>query len=62
MPIVTIQMWEGRSEQQKREVVKAITDAMVEKAGTKPEAVHVVIYDIPKSHWGIGGELCSDKH
>lgn len=62
MPIVTVQMWEGRSDQQKRELVKALTDAMVEKAGTKPEAVQIVIYDIPKKNWGIGGELCSDKY
>jgi 4-oxalocrotonate tautomerase len=62
VPIVTVQMWEGRSEDQKRELVKAITDAVVEKAGTVPEAVHVVIYDISKSDWAIGGELCSDKY
>lgn len=61
MPTVTVQMWEGRSEEQKREMVKAITKAMVETTGTVKEAVQVIIYDVPKVNWGIGGELCSDK-
>ncbi len=61
MPVVTVQMWEGRSDQQKRELVKAITEVMVEKTGTKTEGVQVVIYDIPKSNWGIAGKLSSDE-
>ena len=62
MPLVTVQMWEGRTEKQKKEIAKAITEAMVEKAGTVPEAVQIVMYDVAKSDWAIGGELCSDKY
>ena len=36
MPVVTVQMWTGRSPAQKRALCKAITDAMVEHAGAKP--------------------------
>ena len=61
MPVVTIQMWEGRSVDQKRELVKAITDAMVEISKTKREAVQVVIHDLPKHNWGTGGMLASEK-
>jgi 4-oxalocrotonate tautomerase len=61
MPVLTVQMWKGRTEEQKRAMVKALTEAMVETTGTKIEAVHVIIQDVSKSDWGIGGDLCSDK-
>ena len=61
MPIIRVEMFPGRSEQQKRELVKELTDAFVRTAGGKPEAVFVVLTDVEKSNWGAGGELCSDK-
>ena len=36
MPVVTVQMWPGRTPPQKRALVRAITDAMVQHAGAKP--------------------------
>jgi len=61
MPVITIQMWEGRSVEQKRELVKAITKAMVEIGKTRQEAVQVIMHDIPKQNWGTGGVLASEK-
>ena len=61
MPVITIQMWEGRSVEQKRELVKAITKAMVDIGKTRQEAVQVIIHDVPKNNWGTGGMLASEK-
>ena len=61
MPIIRVEMFPGRTNDQKRELVKELTDAFVRTAGGKPEAVFVVLNDIEKSNWGAGGELCSDK-
>ena len=36
MPVVTVQMWTGRTPAQKKALVRAITDAMVAHAGAKP--------------------------
>ncbi|MDA0675630.1 MAG: 4-oxalocrotonate tautomerase family protein [Proteobacteria bacterium] len=60
MPFVIVEMWEGRTVDQKRNLVKAITDAMVEHAACKPDHLHVVIHDTPKNSWGRGGILGSD--
>ena len=60
MPVVTIQMWEGRSVEQKRELVKAITQAMVDIAGATAEKLYIIIHDIPKTSWGMNGSLSSD--
>jgi 4-oxalocrotonate tautomerase len=54
-------MWEGRTPEQKRNLVKAITSAVVGAIGCPPEAVEVVIHELPKANWGIGGELASDR-
>ena len=61
MPIIRVEMFPGRTEDQKRELVKELTDAFVRTAGGKPDSVFVVLTDIEKNHWGVGGELCSDK-
>ena len=60
MPNITIQWYAGRTEQQKREIVAAITDVMVTVAKTTPDQVHIVFQDIEKSHWGVNGKLASD--
>ncbi len=61
MPVVTVQLWEGRTVEQKRALVKAITDAMVEHAGAKPEGLHVILQEIPRENWGRAGVLGVDR-
>jgi 4-oxalocrotonate tautomerase len=61
MPVVTVQMWSGRSTEQKRRLVRAITDAMVEHAKCKPDHLHVIIQDVPKDSWGRAGTLGIDE-
>jgi 4-oxalocrotonate tautomerase len=61
MPVVTIQMYEGRTVEQKRELVTAITEAIVRIAKTTPEATEVIIHDVPRHNWGIAGKLASDS-
>jgi 4-oxalocrotonate tautomerase len=60
MPFVVVEMWEGRTVEQKRKLVRAITDAMVEHAACKPDHLHVVIHETPKSNWGRSGVLGID--
>jgi 4-oxalocrotonate tautomerase len=61
MPIIRVEMFKGRSREQKRTMVRALTDAMVESTGAKREAVWVVVKDVDKEDWGFGGELGVDK-
>jgi len=60
MPNITVQWFAGRTDQQKRELVTAITDAMVKIGKTTPDQVHIVFQDIEKSDWGHNGKLASD--
>jgi 4-oxalocrotonate tautomerase len=61
MPVVTVQMFEGRTLDQKRKLVRAITDAMVEHAQARPDGLHVVLQEISKENWGRAGVLGSDR-
>lgn len=61
MPVVTVQLWEGRTLEQKRKLVRAITDAMVEHVGARPDGLHVIIQEIPPENWGRAGVLGVDR-
>lgn len=60
MPVVVVQLWEGRSVEQKRLLAKAITDAMVQLADASPTSLHVVIEESSRENWARGGVLAVD--
>jgi len=62
MPLVQVTMLEGRSAEQKRKLVARMTDAMVEEAGARREAVVVTIYEVSKESYASGGVLMVDKN
>jgi 4-oxalocrotonate tautomerase len=61
MPLIQVQMFAGRTPEQKRNLVRALTDAFVQAAGSTSDAVDVILTDVEKSDWAQGGELFSDK-
>jgi len=61
MPVIRVEMFKGRTVEQKRNMIKEVTQAFVRTCGGSAAAVHVVITDVDKSDWGSGGELCADK-
>jgi len=61
MPTIRVEMFEGRTPDQKKNLVKALTAAVVETLGGQPEAVDVILYDIKKGDWATAGELWSEK-
>jgi 4-oxalocrotonate tautomerase len=54
-------MLEGRSAEQKRKLVKRLTDAMVEEAGARREAIVVAFHEVSKESYASGGILMADK-
>lgn len=61
MPEVFVYAIEGRSIEQKRSLVKKITDAVVEDYKVTPDTVSVILIDSPRSMRAKAGVLLSDK-
>ena len=54
-------MLQGRTADQKRKIARRITDAMVEEAGARREAIVVTFLEVSKESYASGGELMADK-
>jgi 4-oxalocrotonate tautomerase len=61
MPLVTVAMYEGRTLDQKREIAKGITDVVARATGNPAESVHVIIEEVKRENWAIGGLLHPDR-
>jgi 4-oxalocrotonate tautomerase len=60
MPIIRVEMFKGRTRDQKRAMVKEVTEAYVRTCGGTAKGLSVVITEVDKEDWGSGGELCCD--
>jgi 4-oxalocrotonate tautomerase len=61
MPTIRVELFEGRTIDQKRALAKALTEATVQTLGGSPDAVDILFYDIKREDWATGGELWEDK-
>ncbi len=60
MPLVRIDMWPGTPREQKRELVRKVTEAVTETVGCAPDAVAVMLNEVDKADWARGG-VCHDE-
>ena len=61
MPMIHVTMLAGRTPDQKRKLAERITDALVEEAGAKREAVTVAFVEVSRESYATGGVLMVDK-
>ena len=61
MPIVNVKLLEGRTDDQLKDLVNEVTNAVEKTTGANKEAIHVVIEEMKKSHYAVGGVRKSDK-
>lgn len=54
LPVVEVKMWSGRTDKQKAEIIKGITETFVSQ-GVPASAVTVIVFDVAKTDWGHGG-------
>ncbi len=60
MPVVHVNFWTGVGQVQVKKMIRGITDVMMD-IGVPEQAVEVIVHEIPKTHWGVGGEPASEK-
>lgn len=61
MPILRVEIFEGRSVEQKRQLVEGLTAETVRVLECGEASVNVIIDEVKKENWAVGGELYSDK-
>ena len=61
MPIVRVEMWPGRTQEQKAELARAITDSVVSIARTTPGDTIVIFQDVARENWAKGGVMASES-
>ena len=61
MPIIRVEMFPGRSVDQKRALVRELTEGFVRAAGGTPQSVHIILSEVDTADWAVAGELCSDR-
>ena len=61
MPTIRVELIEGRTPEQKKQLAQAIVEACCKTIGSKPESVDVLFFDIPSQNWATAGVPWSEK-
>lgn len=61
MPIIRIDLLEGRSDERKRALIRNVTAAVVESLGVAPEQVRVLVSEYAPDDWAVGGVSFAER-
>lgn len=61
IPFVTIELIEGRTLDQKREMVRRVTEAVADVCGLPGSRVHVFVRDLARDGYATDGILVCDR-
>ena len=60
MPTYHIEMFEGRTPEQKKKLVAEVTRVTVEVLGGSAESVDIIIHEVQRDNWATAGKLWSE--
>lgn len=60
MPIVTVNMLEGRTDEQKTALIKEVTEAICHSIDAPVASVRVIINEMTNTQFGIGGKTAKE--
>ncbi len=61
MPTIRVELFAGRTVEQKRALAAALTEATVKTLGGSPDSIDVIFSDVERHDWATAGRLWSDK-
>jgi 4-oxalocrotonate tautomerase len=61
MPTIHVEMFEGRTLDQRRKLAKELTEGTCRALGCPADAVQIILTDIKKENWAEAGKLFSDS-
>ena len=60
MPVIRVEMFK-RSQDQKRNLAKELTEAFVRTCGGNKDAIKILITEVDTNDWASGGIITADK-
>ena len=61
MPLIQVNIMEGRPPEKIKALIENITDTVVETLVVPKTSVRVLVNEMPKTHWGVAGVPVSDR-
>ncbi|WP_269320637.1 4-oxalocrotonate tautomerase [Bacillus sp. UNC41MFS5] len=61
MPLIQVNIMEGRPSEKIKALIENITDTVVETLVVPKTSVRVLVNEMPKTHWGVAGVPVSDR-
>ena len=55
MPIIHVNILEGRSQEKIEQLITNVTNTVAETLDAPKESVRVLVVEVQKTHWGVGG-------
>lgn len=61
MPLVEISLIEGRTPEQLRTLMSAVTTAVSESVAAPKESIRVIVHEVPPTHWAAGDVTIAER-
>ena len=61
MPIVRIDLLEGRSPERKADLLRRVTEAVSTSLDVPPGQVRVLLHELPLEHWAVSGISMAER-
>ena len=61
MPIIEVNVAQGRSPNQIRELITSVTDAVERVLGVARTSIRVIVHEIPKTNWAAGDITLAER-
>ncbi|MBF0633542.1 MAG: 2-hydroxymuconate tautomerase family protein [Nitrospinae bacterium] len=61
MPILNIQLLDGRSDEMKKELIQKVSVVTADTLKIPLEHVQVILHEVSRKHWARGGVTYSEK-
>lgn len=61
MPLIQMHILEGRSAEAKQRLIAEVTDAVSRSLDANPESIRVLLYELPRENWAVGGKSMAER-
>ncbi|AEJ38842.1 4-oxalocrotonate tautomerase family enzyme [Sulfobacillus acidophilus TPY] len=61
MPLIHIELLDGRTSEQKRQLIREVTEAVHRTIGAPTENIRVILTEVPFDHWAVGGVTMAER-